>query len=306
MRKLEKFIRKNWITIIAVLVFILTIVSGVIKYFNEYYNYSPKYYEDVEKCKETKDERLCKIVNSIEPPEEKLKKEETRNLYFNILYNELNLTLIAPLIIIIIIIGLYHSEFSSGTIKNRLMRQDMKSYRKRLQKGVLKTALLFPLALLLLFLISGFITKFNFHLLDEIKMQAQYDAWNYNNFPLYLLIHSVILYIVGVLYGELALFSLNKTKNKLLAIILSYLIFFVASIFLYVIIYALLVTNLLNINVSSNYFNLAGHWALYTRYENYLITLLSMTLYMVISSIVVYLIYRKKEKVLVNNEKENI
>lgn len=306
MRNLEKFIRKYWITIIAILVLILTLVSGVIKYFDEYYNYSPKYYEDVEKCKKTKDERLCKIVNSIETPEEKLEKEETRNLYFNILYNELNLTLIAPLVIIIIIIGLYHSEFSSGAIKNRLTREDMKSYRKRLQKGVLKTSLLFPLALLLLFLISGFITKFNFNLLDEIKMQAQYDAWNYNNFPLYLLIHSAILYVVGVLYGEIALLSLNKTKNKLLAIILSYLIFFVASIFLYVIIYALLVTNLLNINVSSNYFNLAGHWALYSKYENYSITLLSMTLYTIISSIVVYLIYRKKEKVLVSNEKENI
>lgn len=306
MSNIEKIIRKNWIVIIALIIFIGTIVSGFAKYFDEYYNYSSRYYEDVKKCQKTKEERVCKIVNSIESPSEKLKKEETRDLYFNVLYNELNLTLIAPLIIITILIGKYHSDFSSGFIKNRLTRESLKDYRKRLQKGVFKTALILPLALLVIFLISGFITKFNFNLLDEVKMQAQYDTWNYNNFPLYLIIHGIILYIVGVLYGYIALFSLNKTKNKLLAIILSYLIFFVASIFLYVIIYAILVTNLLHIDVSSNYFNLAGHWVLYPKYENYWITMSTMALYAIISSIIFYFIYQKKEKVLVGNEKESV
>lgn len=303
---MKKLIRKNWLTVLAFSALIIIFVLGFITYFEEQYHYTPKYYEDVEKCKKTKDKELCKIVNSIDSPQEKFEKEESRDLYFKIMYDTMEryLPLIAPLIIMLIIIGSFHSDFSSGNIKNILTRENLKEYRKKMYSINLKIALIFPIILITTFIICCFITKFNFNLLPEMKTAAQYDTWNYNNFPIYLLTHCLILSTASIFYGNIALLYLNKTKNKFLAIIFSYLTFFAIDIFLYVIIYALILTNVIGLNISGTYFNIISYWCIYTKTQNYLLTLILLIIYTIISFFVVYKVYSNKERILINNEKE--
>lgn len=306
MKKIQKFLRKNYLIVIAILITIFFVGKAFYVYFDEYYSYANNYYEMQEECTKTKDEEACLIVEHVQDPKEKFATEETRDLYFKIVCHNLDIYIVAPLIIFLIVMGVHHTDFSSGNIKNYLTRQSLKDYRRKMFKTTYKAALVFPLVLLTIAILCAFITNFNFTITESIKAQAQYDAWNYNNFGLYLIIHCAIIYLIGVLYGNLSLMFLNKSKNKILVILFSYIAFFALALLLYVLLYAIILTNLLNINISGQYFNLLGSWQLYTKYENYYLTLLSTIIYTFITTIIVHKLYSSKEKVLILNDKEKI
>lgn len=308
MEQIIKIIKNKWVFILTIIVLFVAIVSSFITYHKEYYNYNENYYNDLEKCRKTKDENICKIVNSIESPEEKWKKEDAISLYFKINYNYFanNLLILGPLLLILLGINKFHSDFSSGNIKNYLTREPLKKYRKKIYLNSLKYALIIPSCLLIIFLICCFLTKFNFTISKSVKEEAIYDIWNYKNFPLYLIIHCTILYFMGIFYCNLSYIFLNKSKSKLLASIFSFIAFFITVIFVYVIIYSLILNKIFGLSNLMNYFNIFDFFRIYTKYVNYFGILIVAIALATISYITVALIYKNKEKVIIDNEKEAI
>ena len=148
------------------------------QYYNENFSYSKDYYIIKENCYEKKNinheyckkfllEKTDKYINEyIEnvDPVKKYKKIDAITLTSEIVENTFFSTMqfLSPLLILIAFIGTIHSEFSSGMIKNYLMRIKYKNYIKKIGKLTIKVSLITPISLIIIFLLSMIFTKFNF------------------------------------------------------------------------------------------------------------------------------------------------
>lgn len=298
------FFKRYWLVIFAIFIFLFSIGYSFYQYFDNYYHYSSLYYSDLEQCLQHSTEEQC-AEKGLMTLEKQLSMEESRDLYFKILGEyQMYIGILMPLIVCLIIVGLFHSDFSSGNIKNILTRQSMKSFYFHNQRAILRWNLIFLLALPLIFFVCCIITGFNFHLLDSAKLEAQYFEWNYQNFGLYLFIHSAVLYVVSILYSQIVLLFINKSKNKLLTIIFSYLACFCYLVFLELVVYAILCTNIFHLDNIHAYFNLLAVWRLTPNDTNYLILFISYFLQAVLVFSINCYMFSSKERILIRNEKE--
>ena len=298
------FFKRYWLVILAVFIFLFSIGYSFYQYFDDYYNYNPLYYEDLDKCLQQSTDKQC-AEKGLMTLETQLSMEESRDLYFKIIGDyQMYIGILMPLIVCLIIVGLFHYDFSSGNIKNILTRQSVKSFYFYGQRKILRWNLIFFVALPFIFLVCCIITGFNFHLLDSAKLEAQYFEWNYQNFGLYLFIHSFLLYIVGILYSQIALLFINRSKNKLLTIIFSYLACFCYLVFLELVVYAILCTNVFHLNNVHAYFNLLAVWQLTPNDTNYVILLISYFLQAFLIFIINCFMFISNERILIRNEKE--
>lgn len=301
---MKLFFKRYWLVIFAVFLFFCSIGYSFYQYFNTYYNYKPLYYEDLEKCLQNSTEEQCS-EQGLMTFQMQLSKEESRDLYFKILDDyQMYIGILMPFVVCLMVIGLFHSDFSSGNIKNILMRKSVKSFYYHSQRKILFWNLIFLVSLPLIFLICCIITGFNFHVLDTVKLEAQYFEWNYQNFGLYLFFHSILVYIVGILYSQIVLLFMNRSKNKLLTIIFSYLACFCYLVFLELVVYAILCTNFFHFNHVHAYFNLLGVWKLTPHDTNYVVLLISYFLQAFLIFLVNYFVFHSKERILIRNEKE--
>lgn len=303
MNKNIREFNKKWI--IGLILVTLVVVFSFYKYFNDYYSYTDEYYQTIEKCEVEKlDDEICKGIKNIDTPKERFEKEDAMTLYYevNYLYFSDIMIVLFPLIIIILVILETHSEIKSGFIRNYLLRDSLSNYKKRMNIIVLKVATLIPISILLIFFLSCLITGFDFNVDDSIKVTALYDSWSYDHFFLYLGSHSLILYIMGIFYGNIGLLYLNKNKNTFLVILFSYVTFFVIVIFVYVF-YAIVLNNLGFSNLM-NYFNIFDFWKIYPDETSNVGILAMACIIATLTFAVKEIIFKNKEKVIVENEKE--
>lgn len=306
MKKLKKYIFQNSLSIIVVFVSVFIVGISFYQYFNDYYGYAPKYYEYEKQCKQDKKKESCKILKQMEDPKEKFSKLDVITLSCEIVQNHafLYMQLLAPLFIIIITLSRVHDEINSGMFRYYLTRMKYKDYIKKIFKSSLKPALLFPCLLILIVLISGVITKFNFKVDPEVTKIAVYDSWKYHNFILYGLILCIVQYLMGIFYGNLGLLFCKKNKNKLISIFLGYITFFVIDIIFYVVIYALIINKIFGYHTWMKYFNLLGYFS-FDGNTNFVFVIIISLLLVILSYLILFIFYRKKEGMILANEKEN-
>ncbi|MDD3341769.1 MAG: hypothetical protein PHN72_06255 [Bacilli bacterium] len=213
------------------------------------------------------------------------------------------LQMFSPLIIIFIVIGSLHSSFVSGEFKNYLLREEYKIYLKNQYMIAPKVALIMPGALALIFLFACFFTNFNFNANSAVNNVATYESWKYNNFILYGVIICFIQFFISLLYVHIAMICIRKNKNKLVAIVMGYIIFIVIDIFIYLVIYVLIINKILGFKELTDYFNITGYWFFNTGPRFIWVLLLSF-IFQLLSFIYLYIVYNKKEKLVVNYEKQ--
>lgn len=301
---MKVFFKRYWLIVIALSVFLCSIVCSFYQYFDKYYQFSPLYYEELENCLHKASVEEC-IQKGFISPDEQLKREESRDLYFKIVSEyQIYIAILMPLLICLIVVGLFHSDFHSGNIKNILIRESLKKFYFQMQKKIFLWNLLFLFVLPVMFLICSVITGFNFKLLDHIFLEAQYFEWNYQHFGIYLFVHSLLLYLVGLLYSQIVLLFIYKSENKLLTIVFSFLGCFCYLVFIELGVYALFCTNLLHLSNVHPYFNLLGIWWLVPEDSNYFLLLISYFLQMILIFGVVRYGFSSREKVFIRYEKE--
>lgn len=106
------------------------------------------------------------------------------------------------------------------------------------------------------------------------------------------------------MYSQIALLFINRSKNKLLTIIFSYLACFCYLVFLELVVYAILCTNVFHLNNVHAYFNLLAVWQLTPNDTNYVILLISYFLQAFLIFIINCFMFSSKERILIRNEKE--
>lgn len=314
-------LKKNKYLILGIVIMIGIVIYSYCSYYDEKFSYAKDYYKIEEMChkenninnqicdmfKENGDinkEKLNQYILDNDPKKIKssldvitVTSEIVEFSFFSILQ------IFSPLIICIVVIGTLHDEFSSGNFKNKFLREDYKKYLKKQYLIVHKAALLMPFSLILVFIFACFFTNFNFDTSLVFKNSAVYSEWKYNNFFLYGLTVCIIQYLISLLYANIGIISIKNNKNKLVSIVMSYIIFIIVYIFIYIVLYVFIINKFLGFKELTEYFNIIGYWFFNTDIKLIWIIMLSF-IFQFISFIWLYIIYKNKEKLVLSYEKQ--
>ncbi len=304
---------------IIILMAILTIIMLIsfYQFYKENFGYSKVYYQIYENCYNKKDTsyKHCEYFKTSEQldsyiklnnPKERLKKLDTITLTCSIVETSLfsMLQFFSPLIIIFALIFSVKPELTSCYFKNILLREDYKKYKKQIFKKFVVISISTPIILLIVFLISNIITKFNYNLPSEISTYAVYDKWKYNNFILYGFSICIIQFFINISYCCIGLYSCLKNKNSIVATIMGYILFLIMDIIIYIIIYALIINKILGFKNLTDFFNITGYW-FFNIGPSFMYVILISFIIQLLSLLLIARIYKSKERIIIAYEKQN-
>lgn len=309
-------IKKNKLFILSLLIMVMIVGLSFKQFYDEHFSYIEGYNIIKENCyqKHDLDHEYCKRFKTDEQLEYYIKLLDPKDKYKSFDAITVTCTIVeftvfqvlqylSPLIIIIAVIGIVHSEFSTGMFKNYLLRMSYKDYLKKMYKKTIKAALIMPIGLILVFLTASVFTKFNYNVSPESMNWAGYEEWKYSNFFLYGCIILLIQFLISLLYVNIALFSCKKNQNKLVAIIMGYVLFIIVNLFIYAILYSVIINKIFHFRNLTDYFNIAGYWFFNSGPKFLYVIPIAFSLF-VISTIILYYFYSKKEKVIQESERQ--
>ncbi len=311
-----KKIKLNKYFLLSIILTFMLIILSFFQFFHENFSYAKDYYKIKEYCYEEKNPKheYCKIFKDkerldryieVSDPKAIFQSYDAITLTCTIVENTLFSTLqyFSPLIIMFAVLGTIHSHFTSGMFENFFLRQNYKKYLRQMYKSVLKVSLIMPMSLILIFVISTFISGFNFDFSNIDTGLAVYNKWKYENFFVYGSIICLTQFFISLLYANISLLCCKKNRNKLVAIIMSYVMFIVVDIILYIVIYAMILNKIFGIKEMTDYFNIAGYWFFIDGSKCFVPLIISIILY-VVSFIEVKYSFKSKEQVIVSYEKQ--
>lgn len=304
---MKTILKENKILIIIYVIMFIIISLGVFEYQNEYgykkrieaKNYLITMCKEQEKQDNYVESNFCSNVQNME-----IKMDDTITTFFNILFTKslYYLCIIMPLFIIICSINKWHKYIKNGVIKNFLMRQKYSELIKTQFLKCYKQILLFLGFILLIFIISFFISH-HFDYSNALMNGGLVERDFYTNMPYSFILFLIVLALNYALYINIALISCRFNKNYYVCILVSYLTWMAIDIIIEIFIGGVILTSLFKIKSSvRQVFNLL---ALYTSWSNKeaLIQLFLSLFLVLISFLIVYIVYRKKEKVVIASEK---
>ncbi len=208
---------------------------------------------------------------------------------------------IGPLFIIIPSVWTISKELKSSIIKHYSLRNKYSNYLKHIFKSAYKCIWILPTIMVILFIIAGFYSKWNFDYSHAVEHHyATYELKYLEHFPMFFITFLINLVCFSIFYANLALIFVRKNKSVIITIIETYLAFICIEIINEVILTKYLFYEILNIPVK-HLFNLYDIYS-YNYVYGYWQFLCVGFGYALVSTIVVYLIYRKKEKLILNCE----
>ena len=296
---MKEFIRNNKVLLISFMIlFIFTTFLGIKVIINDkhFENFSIK---AKEMCKETlktdPTNEIC--LAKINENEEKTKRDTLTT--FNEILNDSEYSFIyflsVPFLIIMSSMYEISKRFKSGEIKNRLTRESYNSYIKDVFKSSYKSIILWPLitiyVLLFSYMISGTFTVSTetFAFTKEILNHPVSFIFSY-------LLNTVLM---SIFYINIGLFLVPENRNYLVTVIETAMVYFGITFTNTFFIIGFLLKNLKN---GEKYFDF---FDMYTYHDRELIPFNLLCLGVAfISSLVVYLKYRNKEKIVIKLEKK--
>lgn len=318
-----KFMKKGIIiklNKISIIVFMLVVFLALLSFFQYFHVYYPRerfeYYNKIKAtCLSSKgNSSICSAFNNENEvneylhnnnPYDDLKKLDAITLTGEILRNTIFIIIqpLSALLIIIAVIGRNHKELKSGMIRNILIRKEYKKYILEKIKSVALISLIMPLILIIIFIISCIITKFNFTPnIEKIKNTYVYFEWKYDNYILYSFIVCLVQYLLSFSYGVIGLISCFKNKSTIVSIIISYISAIILSLFVYIVIGVFILNNIFHIDAAVD-LNILGSWYFYEN-TNYFIVICN-AFFIFLSLLSYFLISTKnKERLVLENEKQ--
>lgn len=316
MSNLKIYLKNNKVVFIIIFVIMFIILFSFFKYFRDNFMYADSFYKLEEKCfsEDAGNYKFCSAFPSRKEmekyfesnnPKTRFAKLDAITLTCEIVENELFsiLQLLAPLLIIISVVSVTNGMFSSGMFKNYLTRMNYKVFLGKMLMKIFKIALIIPCSLMLIFIISCFITKFNFNVSESTKILAVYSKYKYNSFILYGVVICILQYLMGITHGTIGLFCSIKNKNSIISVIVAYVMFILEYLFIYIVLYAFVINKIFGIKGYTDYFNITGYW-FFNDSINYFILILIASLVAGINFIFVYYKLIRKEKVVIEHEKQ--
>ena len=303
-----KFIKNNCIFFFVSTLFIILFINIYIDINKNVINEENNINSIISYCKENID--ILELEEQKQFCEEKLSQPvslTSNNFYikfFNVLLDNVRfLNLIACLILFVISIYNVNSIFKSRFALLMLKREKFSVFVIKLVKKMYRYVWFFPIVFLIIFCLCSINSTF-----DSTILINQGFSWGkklMDNVPLFVITYLLNLLLYSAFYLNIALIVVRKQHNYFLAIIESFLVVIVIQLFFDLVVSALIfgkifnnynlglifnIMNLFNFNVSEVKFGLIG--------------LLSFSfLCFFVSSIVVFFMYKDKEKLIIDCEK---
>lgn len=314
MKKIKYFFKNNKIIFIMLFVILIIMCYCFFDLFKSYYSYDYDYEinlynETMIKCDKGEiGSDICDIYDKPLMPMDKLKNNGAQYVFISVLNEKFSgiMVLGLPIVIFIMLYSKIFDKFSSGSIRNYLIRESFKKFKFDIDKIIIKLSLLVPLFLFALYFFSCIVTGFNFDVStsSSVVRSSYYDPWIINNIFLYLVIHYFILVFVCIFYGNIACIFVNKSKKKIISLFYSLLT--LCALFT-------LSTKLQGLafrfNINSfiphidRYLNILDFFTFYNLESNIYGHLIVAITLAILSFFTKNIILRNKEKVLIENEK---
>lgn len=296
---MKEFIQNNKILLISFMIlFIFTTFLGIKVIINDkhFENFSIK---AKEMCKETlktdPTNEIC--LAKINENEEKPKRDTLTT--FNEILNDSEYSFIYFLAVpfLIIMSSMYEisKRFKSGEIKNRLTRESYNSYIKDVFKSTYKSVILWPL-------ITIYVLAFSYLISGTFTISTETIAFTKEilSHPV-LFIFSYLLntILMSIFYINIGLFLVPENRSYLVTVIETAMVYFGITLTNTFFIISFVLKNIKN---AENYFDF---FDMYTYRDRELIPFNLLCLGVALtSSLVVYLKYRNKEKIVIKLEKK--
>ena len=296
---MKKFIQNNKALLISFMIlFIFTTFLGIKVIINDKdsKDFSIK---EKEMCKETlktdPTNEIC--LAKINENEEKPKRDTltTFNEILNDSEDSFIYFLAVPFLIIMSSMYEISKRFKSGEIKNRLTRESYNNYIKDVFKSTYKSVILWPL-------ITIYVLAFSYLISGTFTISTETIAFTKEilSHPV-LFIFSYLLntILMSIFYINIGLFLVPENRNYLVTVIETAMVYFGITLTNTVFIISFVLKNIKN---AENYFDF---FDMYTYRDRELIPFNLLCLGVAfISSLVVYLKYRNKEKIVIKIEKK--
>lgn len=296
---MKKFIQNNKALLISFMIlFIFTTFLGIKVIINDKdsKDFSIK---EKEMCKETlktdPTNEIC--LAKINESEEKPKRDTLTT--FNEILNDSEYSFIYFLAVpfLIIMSSMYEisKRFKSGEIKNRLTRESYNNYIKDVFKSTYKSVILWPL-------ITIYVLVFSYLISGTFTISTETIAFTKEilSHPV-LFIFSYLLntILMSIFYINIGLFLVPENRNYLVTVIETAMVYFGITLTNTFFIISFVLKNIKNAENYLDFFDM------YTYHDRELIPFNLLCLGVaLISSLVVYLKYRNKEKIVIKLEKK--
>lgn len=297
---MKKFIQNNKALLISfIILFIFTTFLGIKVIINDKdsKDFSIK---EKEMCKETlKNDPTNEIcLAKINENEEKPKRDTLTT--FNEILNDSEYSFIYFLAVpfLIIMSSMYEisKRFKSGEIKNRLTRESYNSYIKEVFKDSYKSIIIWPLISIYMFLFS-YIISGTFEV-APINV-ATFSTEILSHPALFITSYLLNTILMSIFYINIGLFLVPENRSYLVTVIETAMVYFGITLTNTFFIISFVLKNIKN---AENYFDF---FDMYTYHDRELIPFNLLCLGVAfISSLVVYLKYRNKEKIVIKLEKK--
>lgn len=296
---MKEFIQNNKILLISFMIlFIFTTFLGIKVIINDkhFENFSIK---AKEMCKETlktdPTNEIC--LAKINENEEKPKRDTLTT--FNEILNDSEYSFIYFLAVpfLIIMSSMYEisKRFKSGEIKNRLTRESYNSYIKDVFKSTYKSVILWPL-------ITIYVLAFSYLISGTFTISTETIAFTkeiLSHPVLFIFLYLLNTILMSIFYINIGLFLVPENRSYLVTVIETAMVYFGITLTNTFFIISFVLKNIKN---AENYFDF---FDMYTYRDRELIPFNLLCLGVALtSSLVVYLKYRNKEKIVIKLEKK--
>lgn len=207
-----------------------------------------------------------------------------------------------PLFIVILVVKSLSSDIKTKFYQSIILRKGYKKYLHSKLSEIFIYSLLYPVSLIIIVLISCFITGFNFNIDSVNKGIAVYSKAIENHYQFYFIIVCIATYLTCLFYGLIAFICYIKENNTIVAIIKSYLLCIVLGIFDYII-GNYIFGKIIKMDVYAGTFNIFGY-ANFNEINNYLLIFVNLLILLIIPSIYIVCKYRRKDKFYEEIEKQ--
>lgn len=283
-------IKNNFGFIFACAIVFIMISTGIYKYYTHLLKEEQWDKEVYEQCQTGE---LSGIACTNNP----IKRRDTLNTYGYILSVYIGDLMIDSLIVMIAAAWIFHRKLRKGMFKNMLTRMGYKTIMKKLYLSSLKSTLIFPFFLLFLFIVSYLISgNFDYEYGVNVYWFNSFGLKSIDNVPLFLIAYICNMILYEMFWVNIVVYNCRFNKSLLLTIIISYIEYFVLGITGNII-----VLKFLNGFEYADYFLLGSVW-IQSGLNVYQLLPRSI-LFAVLSGLIVYLAYRKKEDLVIEIEK---
>lgn len=293
--------KENKFIILSFIIMSIILCYSIVSYNKDFQTVKKAINETINECK----------VNNIEEREElcaetlKEAHEVTPDFYYSIIVISSNMSFISLAVFIIVTFSTLYcvcNIFKSRNIIYRLTRENYKKFKKRLFIESYKPVLILPIIFAIIIVFSLIYCKginTNSYFSDILI-----DNWDKKIISPYLYIITLIIkpLLISIIYINISLIIARKNHKFYLSVILSYLLFIAIEIFLEGVIGNIIFNNLLKIDSMIIYTNLINIFSLNLS-KGYIAIYTPLIIILIITSIIVYIMYKDKEKLIIDCDK---